>query len=99
MRALPSPSAILGSMLAPLIEHIGQDEVTLKGETFDTMVAALMKIREMTIHLEHEVGALRLAEVARRGRRMIDKLATDQLIEMIGDPDGKILRPDFGGQK
>ncbi len=95
MRPLPNPSSILGSLINALGPSVGQTEVTMNGEAFDQIVTVLMKTREMTIHLERETGALRLAEASRITRKMIDELATDQFVGLVVDPEGKVIRPDF----
>lgn len=98
MRTLPAPSEQLKSILDQLRPFCGAVEVTLPGESFDILVDQLAILRGMLISLEHEVGALRLGEAARQGRTLVDQLATDQLNALVADPEGKIVRPNFGGR-
>ncbi len=98
MQVRPQPSEELDVILRQLRPYCGAVEVTLPGASFDTLVQQLGGIRRLMISLEHEAGALRLAEAAREGRAIVDKLASDQFHSMVVDPTGKVIRPDFGGR-
>ncbi|MGC4409587.1 hypothetical protein D4A92_19860 [Rhizobium rosettiformans] len=96
MRPLPKPSKELDRIVRQLRPHIGSEEVTLPGASFDMLVSMLINIRKMAENLEREAGALRLAEASRHGRAAVEKLATEQFEALVIDPDGKIIRPEFG---
>ncbi|SOC46606.1 hypothetical protein SAMN05892877_12352 [Rhizobium subbaraonis] len=96
MAARPLPSEHLDALVRELSPHCGGDEVSFPGADFDKLVERLATIRKMVAVTEREVGALRLAEVARSGRVIVENLATEHLQHMAEDADGKIVRPDFG---
>ncbi|MCK3776453.1 hypothetical protein MZK49_06890 [Ensifer sesbaniae] len=98
MSALPEPSEQLDAIVRSLSPHCGAAEVTLPGESFDNLVRQLATLRKLMVNMEREVGAFRLAEAAREGRKAVDQLASDQLHRMVADPEGKVIRPDFGGR-
>lgn len=99
MRASTLPSEHLDTVVRQLSPFCGGVEVSMTGRDFDNLVERLSAIRKMMNAIEREVGALRLAEAAREGRKIVDQLATDQLHSMVTDPEGKVIRPDFGGRK
>lgn len=98
MRASTLPSEHLDAIVRELSPFCGGVEVSMAGRDFDNLVERLSAVRKMMSVVEREVGALRLAEAAREGRKIVDQLATDQLHSMVTDPEGKVIRPDFGGR-
>lgn len=98
MRASTLPSEHLDAIVRELSPFCGGVEVSMRGRDFDNLVERLSAVRKMMSVVEREVGALRLAEAAREGRKIVDQLATDQLHSMVTDPEGKVIRPDFGGR-
>lgn len=95
MRPIPNPSTYLDRLIAGISPYTGSEEVTMSGESFDNIFSVLMTIRNMVLQLEREAGALRLQDAARKGRAIIDELATDQFVGLVIDPEGKVIRPDF----
>lgn len=61
-------------------------------------VARLRMIARLAMVDEQELQVHRLAEAGREGRKAVDQLASDQLHSMVADPEGKVIRPDFGGR-
>lgn len=62
-------------------------------------LADILAVMKLTFsNIEQELEILRLSEAVRKGRTAIDKLATEQLHELVEDPQGKVIRPDFGGR-
>ena len=98
MSALPEPSEQVDAIIRSLSPHCGAAEVTLPGQSFDNLGRQLATVRKLMLSVEREVGAFRLAEAAREGRKVVDQLASDQLHSMVADPEGKVIRPDFGGR-
>ncbi|MDM9647720.1 hypothetical protein [Rhizobium sp. S163] len=49
--------------------------------------------------LETEVSYFRLIEAGREGKQIVEQLATDNLVQLVKDPEGKIIFPDFGRKK
>ena len=58
--------------------------------------ARLMALGRLAHNIEQELTVLRLVEAGREGRSMVDQLASDQFENLVRDPDGKVVRPDFG---
>ncbi|WP_160012494.1 hypothetical protein [Rhizobium sp. 18055] len=95
MRVRTLPSEHLDTIVRQLSPFCGGDEVVMPGEDFDSLVERIAAIRKMMSLIEREVGALRLAEAARSGRAIVEDLATDELQQLVEDPEGKVVRPDF----
>lgn len=98
MQTVTSSSAELQILIGELKPHCGSIEVTLKGEEYDHVVSRLIAIRRLAVIEERELGAYRLADVARRNRPAIEQLAAEQFDGLVRDADSKIVRPDFGGK-
>ncbi len=96
MPALALPSHHLDTLVRELSPYCNGDEVVFPGEDFNSLVERLATIRKMMSIIEREVGALRLAEAARSGKAIVEDLATDQLKQLVEDPEGKVIRPNFG---
>lgn len=90
------PSEYLDAIVRELSPACGADEVSMPGSDFDSLVERLAAVRKMMTVIEREVGALRLAEAARSGRAIVEDLATEELQQLVEDPEGKVVRPDFG---
>lgn len=59
------------------------------------MLALLAKLAS---RMERELDVHRMGEDGKAGRKVNEQLATEQLGALLGDLDGKIVRPDFGGR-
>lgn len=99
MMSAALPSYHLDEIVRELSPHCGGDEVRIAGDDFDSLVGRLASIRKMMVLIEREVGALRLAESARTGRVIVEDLATEQFQDLVDDPEGRVVRPDFGRKK
>lgn len=63
-------------------------------------LADILRAMQLTFStIEQELEILRLTEASRMGRSAVNQLATEQLHELVQDPEGKIVRPDFGGRR
>ncbi|TCT39601.1 hypothetical protein [Martelella mediterranea] len=69
------------------------------GET-DRLVQQLKKMRKLARNLEQEVAVHRMTEAHHTHGAALEKEASVKLQQLVTDPDGKIVRPDFrGGRK
>ena len=91
-------SVAIAEMLEILEPHAGQGEVVFDGEGFAALIAGLEVTRLMAIATERELGAFRLLEAGRFARGVIEEVATDAVGALVLDPDGKVVRPSFGGR-
>ncbi len=55
-------------------------------------------LSRLAFSMERELEVHRMGEDGKAGRRVNEQLATEQLGALLGDPDGKVVRPDFGGR-
>ncbi|TCT35403.1 hypothetical protein [Martelella mediterranea] len=56
-------------------------------------------LRKLARNTEQELSVHRLEQARREGFEILEDEATRKLKQMIADPDGKIVRPDFKGGK
>jgi len=62
----------------------------------DQMLRRLELLQRLAASLEQELAVHRLAEAQRLTARTLDSAAVEALADMIQDPDGVVVRPDFG---
>lgn len=60
------------------------------------IAAELALLSRLANSMEQEVAVHRLRERGRLARDVMEARATDALSELVRDPAGKIVRPDFG---
>ncbi|UWU13249.1 hypothetical protein N2599_13960 [Rhizobium sullae] len=68
----------------------------LEPETVQQLRQRLRLLSKLANAMEMELAYFRLMENGRLGREAIEQLSTESLVEMVKDPEGKIIRPDFG---
>lgn len=66
------------------------------GPVFAETKEELALLSRLANSLEQEVAVHRLRERRRLVRDLMEATATDALSELVRDPAGKIVRPDFG---
>lgn len=87
----------LDDLRANLLTHVSSGAVTTT-----TMLLAvsehLRRFAALADNMEQELQFFRLVEAGKNGREAVNKLATDAMGSMLLET-GKVIRPDFGGQK
>lgn len=58
----------------------------------------LSLLAKLASRMERELDVHRMGEDGKAGRKAIENAAAEQLGALVGDPDGKVVRPDFGGR-
>lgn len=91
-------SEALQQLLALMSPFYRSGEVVMDGSTYDAIVDGLVGIRRMSIHVERELDAFRLLEAGRFARGQMEEVATDAAGALVLDPEGKVIRPNFGGR-
>lgn len=71
----------------------------LTSETVKQLRHRLRLLATLANAMETELSYFRLMEANRAGHELIEELSTEKLVELIKDPEGKIIRPDFGRKK
>lgn len=94
---LPSEAIALLLTRLSACKDVRQDEVIeIDAVSAQAVFSGLDEIRKQVRLLEYEVFTHRLGEASQKGRHMIDELASNQFEELALDPEGKVVRPDFG---
>ena len=99
MSDLLFPSQALDVVLDMMVDFkdLADDEVLeVDSKSASSLYLTIAEVRKACRNMEHELQIHRRAEAAENGKRAVDQLATDQLIELVVDPEGKVIRPDFG---
>lgn len=88
------------SSIERLFRTAAKSAVTMEldAESVRNLADLLTGMKLIFSNIEQELEILRLTEAGRMGRIAVDKLATEQLHKLVEDPQGKIIRPDFGGR-
>ncbi|MGX1259826.1 hypothetical protein [Sinorhizobium fredii] len=60
------------------------------------VVDRLRAIGSLVHLMEQELAVHRLGEAGREGRNALEESATETLTHLVIDPEGKVVRPDFG---
>jgi hypothetical protein len=53
-------------------------------------------MRKMAISMEQELAVHRVGEANTIGRGHAEQLSTEALTQLVLDPEGKVVKPDFG---
>jgi hypothetical protein len=83
-------------LIALMEPYRGQAEVTLPGESWDMLIDGVVALRAMARSVERELGSFRTLEAARFAKGAMEEVATDAAGALVLDPEGKIIRPEFG---
>ncbi|OKP69606.1 hypothetical protein BTE77_27835 [Ensifer adhaerens] len=59
-------------------------------------VSRLIIVEQLASSEWRELCVHRAAENGHRTQREIERAATEQLVDLVYDPEGKVIRPDFG---
>lgn len=86
----------LETLIRELSAHCGADEIIMSGQAYDLLVSRLAVIRKLAVNDERELGAWKMADAARSGRKIVDQLAAEQFNHLAGEADDKVIRPEFG---
>lgn len=73
--------------------------IKIDAESVRNLSEQLEAMNRLFGNLVQELEILRLTEAGRLGRIAVEELATNQACELIVDPHGKVVRPDFGRRK
>lgn len=72
--------------------------VEVTAEALATILARLRLLRHLAFLNERELGAFRLLEAGRFATGTMEDVATTEAGALVLDPEGKVIRPDFGGR-
>lgn len=98
MSDLLTPSQALATVLVQIADFkdLGEDEVLeIDSQSGSGIFLTLDEIRRACWQMEQELQMFRLHEAGRQGRQAVEQLAMDQFVELVVDPEGKVVRPDF----
>ncbi|RVN34511.1 hypothetical protein [Sinorhizobium meliloti] len=56
----------------------------------------LRTLGRLVVLIEQELAVHRIGEDGRNGRTALEEAATESLTHLALDPEGKVIRPDFG---
>jgi enhancing lycopene biosynthesis protein 2 len=70
--------------------------IEIDAESVRNLAEQLEAMNRLFGNILQELEILRLTEAGRIGRTAVEELATSQACELIVDPQGKVIRPDFG---
>lgn len=103
MSALPQLSdglAKLRELFHGLDQPMNADDVLhIDGQSARTICLILSNLHAMAVDQEIELQCLRDMEAGRDIRRTAETLSSEQISNLLGDADGNVIRPDFGGPK
>lgn len=96
-----SDSRMFSDLLAEIAELFrpaadARESVEMDAESVRGLYARLHTMQRLYANVAQELEILRLTEAGRMGRKVVEELATSQACELIVDPLGKVIRPDFG---
>lgn len=83
-------------VFTPAVAIEDGDGLVFDRQAVETMRKRLHMLRHLAFLNERELGALRLIEAGRIGRSFVEELAAGEGGKLVTDPEGKIVRPDFG---
>lgn len=73
-----------------------QSGVEIDAENVAILVHKLSLLSHLYQNVAQELVILRETEASRLGRTCVEELATAEVTALIVDPEGKVIRPDFG---
>lgn len=95
-----SPSPVVSIAIEQLLEHMepyrGSGEVVIEGASWDAILDGLRGVQRMSVAVERELGAFRALEAGRFATNTLEQVATTAAGELVLDPEGKVVKPDFG---
>lgn len=102
MSALPKLSDGLSKLLDlfHLADDVSDDEVMrIDGRSMRTICRIVSNLHAIAVDQEVELQCLRDMEAGRDIRRTAETLSSEQISNLLGDVEGNIIRPVFGGPK
>ncbi len=95
-----APSTLVSVAIAQLLDlmepYRGEGDVVIEGASWDAILNGLKGIERMSVSVERELGAFRTLEAGRFATNMLEQVATDEVGRLVLDPEGKVVRPEFG---
>lgn len=88
----------LGALRSEL-HGIAQQQRPILSEESANIGHRLQLLQRLAKAMEQELAVHRLAETTGRRVMVMNDEAVSALAELVEDPDGKIIRPDFGRDK
>ena len=88
---------VLSQELKAIAEDLRSDRPIASPELRE-MGELLAYLAKLAFSMERELDVHRMGEDGKAGRQTIEQVAAAQLGALVGDPDGKVVRPDFGGR-
>ncbi|RVG94865.1 hypothetical protein CN221_14915 [Sinorhizobium meliloti] len=59
----------------------------------------LSTVGRLVVLMEQELAVHRIGEEGRAGRAALEQAATESMTRLTLDPEGKVIRPDFGSKE
>lgn len=87
-------SEAIGGLISEFLPHINSG-VHLKKDEVSNVVLMLTTMHRIALSMEQENTAHRIGEQNRFARTMVDNLAGEKLVSLLGETGGKIIRPNF----
>ena len=95
-QALPTVSDHLAEILGQFEPHYHGDGIEMAGDDCRALILRLRAVRSLALSMEQELAVFRLADGDQQAADFLNRQATDLMDEMISDPEGKVISPDFG---
>lgn len=70
--------------------------IEIDAESVQNIASLVRTVERAFTNVAQELEVLRLTEASRMGRVTVEQLASDHLVDLMTDPTGKVVRPDFG---
>lgn len=95
-QALPKVSDRLTDILGEFEPHYHGDGIEMDGDDCRALILRLRAVRSLALSMEQELDVFRLADGHQQAATFLDQEAVGLMDEMISDPEGKVITPDFG---
>jgi len=85
--------------LSRAFDSRAKKDTTLPAATAHTVAEELLLLSRLASLMEQELAVHRMRESHAIGRAVLEEGATEALAQLVIDPEGKVIRPDFGGKR
>jgi hypothetical protein len=89
-------SSGIANLITTLETHENGPSAVAYARLFPTLIASLRIMRRMALSMEQELSVHRLGEANAIGRGHAERLSSEALTHLVLDPEGKVVKPDFG---
>lgn len=89
-------SSHLTVLAAEFQAHAGQAAHTFNQGELRLLALELANLRDLAVSIERELAVHRMSEAGGQARAALEAEATETMTHLALDPEGKIVRADFG---